>query len=835
MTTEGAQRTADATRRVVLPIEGMTCAACVSSVTTALQRVDGVADAVVNLATETASVTFAPDGERIAAMSKAVGSIGYRVASEKVVLTVPGLSDPSSAKTVETRIAQIDGVLTASGNPASEQIAVTLVSGAVPSDALRQAVADAGYEAAGVTGTDALDAEVERLARRSELRNLRNRAAFSIVSAAAIMAIMLTPDVERSIGALWTNIAALVLATPVQLWAARQIYASAWSAFLHRTSNMNTLIAIGTSTAYLYSIAVTATGGLAGQSGHTYFDTSAVIIALILFGRLLEARAKASAAGAIRSLIGMQPRTARVIRDSEEQDIPADEVRPGDAISVRPGERIPADGVVTEGATAIDESMLTGESLPVEKQVGATVYGGTVNVSGALTFEAAKVGSATAIAQIIRLVQQAQGSKAPIQRLADTVAAYFVPVVLATALTTFLLWWRLGPDPAFEQAMLNAITILIIACPCALGLATPTAIMVGTGTGARHGILIRGAESLEQAHRLDIIVFDKTGTLTEGKPQVTEVLPHGVSEAELLAVAASVEARSEHPVAAAIVRAAADRNLALQPASDFQAAPGLGVRANVEGDSIAIGSVELGRMAGNALSGTAASAAHLLAQQGKTAVVVLRNDSLIGLIAIADTVRPESANAVADLNGMGIEVAMLSGDSEAAANTIAAKLGITNVMAQVLPGGKAAQVQRLQEGGQRVAMVGDGINDAPALAQADVGIAIGAGTDAALEAADVALITSDVRSVKAVVQLSRATMRTIRQNLVWAFGYNVLLIPIAAGVLHLAFGRNGVPESLHWALGDSGFLNPMLAALAMALSSVSVVTNSLRLKRWRPR
>ena len=649
------------------------------------------------------------------------------------------------------------------------------------------------------------------------------------------MAIMLTPDVERSIGALWTNIAALVLATPVQLWAARQIYASAWSAFLHRTSNMNTLIAIGTSTAYLYSIAVTATGGLAGQSGHTYFDTSAVIIALILFGRLLEARAKASAAGAIRSLIGMQPRTARVIRDGKEQDIPAGEVRPGDAISVRPGERIPADGVVTEGATAIDESMLTGESLPVEKQVGATIYGGTVNVSGALTFEAAKVGSATAIAQIIRLVQQAQGSKAPIQRLADTVAAYFVPVVLATALTTFLLWWRLGPDPAFEQAMLNAITILIIACPCALGLATPTAIMVGTGTGARHGILIRGAESLEQAHRLDIIVFDKTGTLTEGKPQVTEVLPHGVSEAELLAAAASVEARSEHPVAAAIVRAAADRNLTLQPASAFQAAPGLGVRANVEGDSIAIGSVELGRMAGNALSGTAASAAHLLAQQGKTAVVVLRNDSLIGLIAIADTVRPESANAVADLNGMGIEVAMLSGDSEAAANTIAAKLGITNVMAQVLPGGKAAQVQRLQEGGQRVAMVGDGINDAPALAQADVGIAIGAGTDAALEAADVALITSDVRSVKAVVQLSRATMRTIRQNLVWAFGYNVLLIPIAAGVLHLAFGQNGVPESLYWALGDSGFLNPMLAALAMALSSVSVVTNSLRLKRWRPR
>ncbi len=823
------ERGAQGRRRVVLPIEGMTCASCVSTVTAALERVDGVADVVVNLATETAAVTFAPDGERIAAMNKAVGAAGYGMASEQAVLTVPGLNESSSVKRVENALAAIDGVLTAVGNPAAEQVAVAIVPGAIAVADLREAVAGAGFEVASVTGADALDAEVERLSRRAEVRRLRDRAALSLVSAAAIMALMLTPAVESALGMAWTNVIALALATPVQLWAARQFYVSAWSAMLHRTSNMNTLIALGTSAAYGYSAVVTALGG----TRETYFDTSATIIALILVGRLLEARAKGSASDAIRALVDMQPRVAHVVRNGADMDIPASEVVPGDSVLVRPGERIPVDGVVTEGSTAVDESMLTGESLPVEKSVGAAVSGGTVNASGSVTIEATKVGSATAIAQIIRLVQQAQGSKAPIQRLADTVAAYFVPAVLATALATLAVWWAVGPEPAFTLAMLNSIAVLIIACPCALGLATPTAIMVGIGAGARHGVLIRGAEALEQAHKLDVVVFDKTGTLTEGKPRVTDVFAEGVSEDELLALAAAVESRSEHPLGRAVVEAARARGVETASASEFQSAPGLGVRAKVGADTVTVGSLGLVRQAGIEASEQVESSARSAAERGRTPVLVLRGDAVIGVLGVADTVRPESAAAVRLLEAMGVEVAMLTGDNWATANAIAGQLGVRRVMAEVMPNAKAAEIQRLQTEGKRVAMVGDGVNDAPALAQADVGIAIGTGTDVALEAADVALMTADVRSVAAALRLSKATVRTIKQNLGWAFGYNVLLIPVAAGVLYLAFRDGGVPDALRWALGDSGFLNPMLAALAMAASSVSVVTNSLRLRGWK--
>ena len=831
--TKPEERDAQRRRRVVLPIEGMTCASCVSTVTAALERVDGVADVVVNLATETAAVTFAPDGERIAAMNKAVGAAGYGMASEQAVLTVPGLNESASIKRVENALAAIDGVLTAVGNPAAEQMAVAIVPGAVAVADLREAVAGAGFEAVSVTGANALDAEVERLSRRAEIRRLRNRAALGLVSAAAIMALMLTPAVESAIGMAWTNVIALVLATPVQLWAARQFYVSAWSAMLHRTSNMNTLIALGTSAAYGYSSVVTLFGDLIAGTQETYFDTSATIIALILVGRLLEARAKSSASDAIRALVDMQPRVAHVMRNGVETNIPANEVVPGDSVVVKPGERIPVDGVVTEGSTAVDESMLTGESLPVEKFVGAAVSGGTVNASGSVTIEATKVGSATAIAQIIRLVQQAQGSKAPIQRLADTVAAYFVPAVLATALVTLAVWWAVGPEPAFTLAMLNAIAVLIIACPCALGLATPTAIMVGIGAGARHGVLIRGAEALEQARKLDVVVFDKTGTLTEGKPRVTDVLAEGVSEEELLALAAAVESRSEHPLALAVVEAARARGVEAASASEFQSAPGLGVRAKVGADTVTVGSLGLVRQAGIEAGEQVESAARSAAEHGRTPVLVLRGDAVIGMLGVADTVRPESAEAVRLLETMGIEVAMLTGDNRATANAIAGQLGVSRVMAEVMPNAKAAEIQRLQAEGKRVAMVGDGVNDAPALAQADVGVAIGTGTDVALEAADVALMTADVRSVAAALRLSKATVRTIKQNLGWAFGYNVLLIPVAAGVLYLAFGDGGVPDALRWALGDSGFLNPMLAALAMAASSVSVVTNSLRLRGWK--
>ena len=831
-TTTGQDQQQDE-QRVVLPIEGMTCAACVSTVTNAIGRVEGVSGVVVNLASETAAVTFAPVGRRVAAMRDAVRSVGYGIAEESAVLTVPGLVDAEMAKALEARLANLDGVLGTAANLPAEQITLNVVPGTVAAGVLRDAAEAAGFNGAYVTGADAMDAELERLSRRAEVRAFRNRAAFSIASAAAIMLLMLIPAVEQALGMPWLNAIALVLATPVQFRAARHIYASAWSALRHRTSNMNTLIALGSSTAYFYSAAVVLSGSTIGN-GETYFDTSTAIIGLVLFGRLLEARAKGSASDAIRTLIGMQPQTARVTRNGDEQDVPASDVVPGDVVTIRPGERIPVDGVVTAGTTAVDESMLTGESVPVEKRTGDVVFGGSVNASGGISIEATKVGSATAIAQIIRLVQQAQGSRAPVQRLADTVAAYFVPGVLTIAAVTFLAWWQLGPQPELNTAMLNGIAVLIIACPCALGLATPTAVMVGAGVGARHGILVRGAEALERAHRLDVVVFDKTGTLTQGKPQVTDVLAREVSEHELLALAAAVELQSEHPLAAAVVQAARDRGIVPLRASNFQAAPGLGVRATVDVDSITVGSLGLVREAGVALGGTAESAARVLAKRGRTPLVVLRNSAVIGIIGVADTLREESAQAVAALNAMHLEVGILSGDIRPVADSIAAELGIERVMAEVLPGAKAAEIERLQREGKRVAMVGDGVNDAPALTQADVGIAIGSGTDAALEAADVALMTSDVRLTGAAVRLSRSTMRTIRQNLAWAFGYNLLLIPVAAGVLHLVFGDGGVPEAWRWALGEHGFLNPMLAAFAMAFSSVSVVSNSLRLKRWMP-
>ncbi|MCY4582156.1 MAG: heavy metal translocating P-type ATPase [Chloroflexi bacterium] len=830
MTTGTAEQHA---RHVVLPIEGMTCAACVSTVTNALAGVSGVSGVVVNLASETAAVTFAPSEHGITAMRDAVRSVGYGIAEENAVLTVPGLADAEMAKALESRLAAVDGVLGATSNLAAEQLVLTLVPGAVAPATLRDAAATAGFSGAYVTGADAMSAELERLSRRAEIRGFRNRAAFGIAVAAVIMLLMVVPAVERALGMAWLNVVALVLATPVQFGAARQIYASAWSALRHRTSNMNTLIALGSSTAYFYSAAVTLSGSTIG-SGHTYFDTSTAIIALVLFGRLLEARAKGSASDAIRALIGMQPQTARVTRNGEEQDLPASDVVPGDVVIIRPGERIPVDGVVTDGTTSIDESMLTGESIPVEKAVGDVVFGGSVNASGSISIEATKVGSATAIAQIIRMVQEAQGSRAPVQRLADTVAAYFVPGVLTIAAVTFLAWWQFGPEPALNTAMLNAIAVLIIACPCALGLATPTAVMVGAGAGARHGVLVRGAEALERAHKLDIVVFDKTGTLTQGKPQVTDVLAREVSEDALLALAAAVEMQSEHPLAAAVVQAARDRGIAHQRATNFQSAPGLGVRGTVDVDSITVGGFGLVREAGITLGGTAESAARVLAERGRTPLIVLRNDAVIGILGVADTVRGESAEAVAALQKMGLEVGMLSGDVRPVAVSIGDQLGIERVMAEVLPGAKAAEIERLQRAGKRIAMVGDGVNDAPALTQADVGIAIGSGTDAALEAADIALMTSDVRLTGAAVRLSRATMRTIRQNLGWAFGYNLLLIPVAGGVLHLVFGDGGVPEAWRWALGEHGFLNPMLAAFAMAFSSVSVVSNSLRLKGWMP-
>jgi Cu+-exporting ATPase len=600
---------------------------------------------------------------------------------------------------------------------------------------------------------------------------------------------------------------------------------------------MNTLIAVGTSVAYFYSMiavifpSLFATGVL---ELHLYFDTSAAIIALILLGRFLEARARGQTSAAIKKLIGMQPKTALIIREGEQREIPAEEVQVGDLILVRPGERVPVDGIVHEGYSSIDESMITGESIPVEKKVGDEVIGATINKTGSLEIEAIKVGKDTTLAHIVRMVEEAQGSKAPIQRLADVIASYFVPAVIGIAIVTFVVWYFVGPAPALTFAFLNFVAVLVIACPCALGLATPTAIMVGTGKGAEQGILIRNGEALERAHQINTVLLDKTGTLTRGEPVVTDIISaHSFSREEVLQLAASAEHSSEHPLGEAVVKAALEKKLELSPSSGFNAIPGQGIEAMVEGKKLFLGNLTLMKERGFSLNGLEKEAAELL-EGGKTVMFLGRDSQVAGIIALADTLKPGAKEALQALHKMGIETAMLTGDNRRTAEAIAREAGIDRVLAEVLPEHKAGEVKKLQKEGKVVAMVGDGINDAPALAQADVGIAIGTGTDVAMETGDITLISGDLTGVATAISLSKRTMRTIKQNLFWAFAYNTALIPIAAGVLYLAFGNTGVPSGLHFVLGEYGFLNPILAAAAMAASSITVVSNSLRLRRFKP-
>ncbi len=833
-------------QRVILQIEGMTCAACVSTVQTALEGVGGVSVATVALGVDTATVSYDPSSTEVRQLVGAVKSVGYGTAADTVAFVVPGLSDGAAGRSIESRVGALDGVVAVSANPATEQVAVSYIRGAVTMQSIQSVIEESGLRVEGIENADQLATDLERLARTKEIASLRRKVAIAGAVGAIIMVLMYVPLEALNLTEFQLNFILWGMATPVQFWIGATFYRGAWGALKHGTSNMNTLVALGTSVAYVYSTSLTFFGSFYsdahllhahstfGHSTGTYFDASAIIIGLILFGRFLEARAKGQTTAAIRTLIGLQPRTARVVRAGEEVDVPIADVVLGDFVIVRPGERVPVDGEMTEGFSTVDESMLTGESIPVEKQPGAVVYGGTVNAVGSFTFRATKVGSDTALAQIIRLVQQAQGSKAPIQRLADTVAAYFVPAVLGIALVTGLVWYFAGPPPQFAIAILNVVAVLVIACPCALGLATPTAIMVGTGKGAEHGILVRDAGALEQAHKIQIVVLDKTGTVTRGQPVLTDVLARSVSEAELLRLAASVERLSEHPLAAAIVDGARERGQEPVPVEAFEAAVGLGVRAQVDGEWIAVGSMGLMAQAGIELDAATQSTARLLSERGRTAMVVLRGEEVIGVLAVADTPRDEAAEAVARLQQMGIQVLMLTGDTKATALAMAEQVGIDDVIAEVLPGQKAAEIKRLQASGKRVAMVGDGINDAPALVQADVGIAIGTGTDVAMEAADVTLMRGDLRGVSDAIFLSKSTIRTIKQNLFWAFFYNTALIPIAAGMLYLVFS-DGVPAGwLRYPLGDFGFLNPVMAAGAMAFSSVSVVTNSLRLRRWKP-
>jgi len=815
-------------RRLDVGVHGMSCASCVSTVEKALRALSGVSDVAVNLAAERATVHFDPARVGPADLVAAIRDAGYPPVVERTTIPVAGISCASCVATIERALREVPGVVSAGVNFATNAATVEYVPAAVQPADLARTIRGAGYEPrdleAGAEGAPG-PVDRERADRESEIRALGRKLAVGIgLTAPLVLGGMAhwMPWVPHFLQSFWVQ---ALLATPVQFWVGAQFYRGAWAALRHKSSDMNTLIAVGTSAAYAYSLIMTLVPDFFRSRGITpavYYETSAVIITLILLGRFLEARARGRTSEAIKRLMGLQARTARVLRGGAELDVPVDSVRVGDLIRVRPGEKVPVDGVVRDGASAVDESMLTGESLPVEKRPDDPVFGGTLNRVGTFTFEATRVGRETLLAQIIQLVEEAQGSKAPIQRLADAVAAVFVPVVIGIAGVTFAVWLAWGPHPAFLFALLNFVAVLIIACPCALGLATPTAIMVGTGKGAELGILIRSGVSLETAHKVRTAIFDKTGTLTKGAPEVTDIEgrgPWAESRPELLRLAASLERASEHPLAEAIVKAAAAEGQPLAGAEGFEAIPGHGVQGVVEGRLLLLGNAKLMGDHGVALDGLAERGARL-AEEGKTPMFVAVDGEIAGLIAVADTLKPHAAGAIQALHRLGIEVVMLTGDNRHTAAAIARQAGIDRILAEVLPRQKAEEVKKLQAEGRVVAMIGDGINDAPALAQADVGIAIGGGTDVAMEAADITLIRDDLRGVATAVALSQRTLRIIKQNLFWAFIYNVVGIPIAAGALYPLLGI---------------LLDPRLASAAMALSSVSVVSNSLRLRRFRPR
>ena len=749
------------------------------------------------------------------------------VDTRNISLNIGGMTCAACVSHVEKALREVDGVETSTVNLATERATVQYTTDVADIDDLRSAIEDAGYSVLGV-GTDE-----EISGNPRQIADLRGKAAFSIGVWLSIMALMAIPAVRDNLP-FRLDILLFVLATPVQFWAGKRFYDGAWGALRRGTSNMNTLIAVGTSVAYGYSVAVTAFDDrwiFAHYEAATFFETSAAIIALVLLGRYLEARAKGKASEAIKGLMSLRPETAKVIRDGVEVDVPIEEVVAGDLVRVLPGERIPVDGEVIEGASWVDESVLTGESMPVQKTESDEVYGATVNTTGSMTIRATGVGKDTVLSRIIRLVEEAQGSKAPIQRLADVVSSYFVPAVIGISAAVFLLWLAIGPSPSYVYAMVAAVAVLIITCPCAMGLATPTAIMVGTGKAAESGVLIRSAETLERAQKIQVVVFDKTGTLTKGAPEVTDVVSQGISDDELLTLAGRLERASEHPVGRAIVTAAQERDLRIDaPVYDATALPGMGIVGSIDGHNVEVGNQRFVEEYGFTMNGLDEHGEEM-ARLGKTVSYVAVDGQAVGVLAVSDTVKEGAADAVSVLKRQDMEVVMLTGDGETTAKAVAQSLGIDNVIANVLPADKAEHVAALQGDGTVVAMVGDGINDAPALAQADVGIAVATGTDIAMETADITLIRGDLIGVARAITISRKTMRTVRQNLFWAFAYNVALIPVAAGVLYPVFSANGVPAALTPALGDLGFLNPILAAGAMAISSVSVIANSLRLKR----
>lgn len=806
----------------------MSCAACVRRVEQGIKDLEGVNDARVNLATEKATVEYNPERVDPETIRNKITDLGYEVidsaslgaeTSQKTTIMVGGMTCAACVRRVETALKSVPGVKDALVNLASSKAVVVHAPGTAGVSELRTMIEDAGYEFLGVAGE--VEEDPIETARKKEIRELRIKVVTGILLSIVIhMGSM--PHWFPFLHAIPRRamlFALMILTTPVVFWVGDRFLRGAVKAARQKTTDMNTLVAVGSLSAYVYSSLATLRPQIfvgAGLIPHVYFDGAAMIVSLVLLGRLLEAKAKGETFSAIRKLMGLKPKTARVIRNGNENDIPLEEVVVGDTIVVRPGERIPTDGVVISGMSAVDESMLTGESIPVAKEKGSEVFAGTVNQTGSFTFHATKVGKETALARIIRLVEEAQGSKAPIQRFADKVASIFVPIVFAIAVMTFLIWYFVVPESNFSRALLNFVSVLIIACPCSMGLATPTAVMVGTGLGAEKGILIKGGESLEKIHRLTTVVFDKTGTLTKGKPEVTDVLVEdGTDLREFLEWVVSVEAVSEHPLAQAILQKGKAEGIEPTEVEAFEARSGLGAQGTVRGRKVLLGNLKLMQQEGVDLREWNKKAEDRIAS-GKTVVYAAVEGEVKGIIALADAPRDSARKAVSTLKHMGLEVAMITGDHHTTAQAIAREVGIDRVMAEVLPRDKSEEIQRLQNENRIVAMVGDGINDAPALAAADVGIAVGSGTDIAVEAGDITLVRDDLNLTASAIRLSSLTMKVIRQNLFWAFFYNSLGIPIAAGVLYPFFGI---------------LLDPMFAAAAMAMSSVSVVGNSLRLKR----
>jgi Cu+-exporting ATPase len=798
----------------------MSCASCALRIEKSLKATAGVKSATVNFASGSASVVGDPHRMTTAALVAAVRRVGYEVEPRILTLNIRGMTCASCVQRVEKALLAVPGVMQADVNLATSQANIRTFDSVSIKD-LILAVQKAGYQADAPLSLQEAAAHPEEL-RRREAAELARRFILSAVLTAPVLLLSMIPPAYLPIPTSRSGALQLFLTTLLMIFAGRGFFISAWKALRHKTADMNTLVAVGTGSAYLYSLLAVMVPGIFPETtrGHLYFDSAAMIMTLILLGRWLESRARGRASRAIEKLLEMSPKTAHVIRNGEELDIAIEDVQPDDVVLVRPGEKIPVDGIVLEGHSSVDEAMLSGEPLPAEKFPGGVVYGATINRSGSFTFRATRVGKDTAFAQIVQLVERAQAAKAPVQRLADRIAAVFVPVVVAVALLSFIFWMIAGPDPKIQYALTVFITVLIIACPCALGLATPTAVMVGTGRGAELGILLKGGDRLEKIKSVDTVVFDKTGTLTQGSPQISTVMPlPGVTEDELLMYAASVEKRSEHPLGEAVLRKALEKNLTLAEVEQFQNSPGAGVKGVINRQEIHVGKKDwlesLGITCEAVATENAVPAYH---QDADSTLFVAVAGKLVGWMTASDPLKPGSEKAVQELQQMGYDVILLTGDHEHAAQSVAQAVGIKRVIAGVLPDQKAAIVQDLQSENRCVAMVGDGINDAPALAQADVGIAIGSGTDIAIESADVVLVHGDLRSAVVAIRLAHRTLRTIRQNFFWAFCYNIVGIPLAAGVLYPLTGL---------------LLSPMFAAGAMAFSSVSVVLNALRLRTFR--